>query len=402
MANTLYTPTWIGREVLQVADNETRFVKNIDKKLGGDFRVAGVKVGETIGVRLPQRFVTNKGQAYQGQAITDQIVYITITDQAQIGWGWSSIQASMEIQDVQERYVNPAGVQMANTMDKDGLGRLYQDVYQNVGVPGTTPTANSVYFDGGVKLTNSAVPSDSRNMVINAIMMSAIANANVTLFNRMANTKGFEDGAYTENALSWKKWWEDVNTFPHTYGTYTGTPLVNGASQTGSTLVTDGWTSGGATLNKGDNFTIGSGATGVYSVNPQSYQNTTQLQDFVVTQTISDTTGAMSIAISPPIITSGPFQTVVASPADNATINVAGASGAISSQGLGFHKQAFVMASADLVMPEQGVARIVRKNGISMRLWKASDIMSDQHPSRMDSIYGFKTLRADWAVRVNG
>jgi hypothetical protein len=402
MANTLYTPTWIGREVLQVADNETRFVKNIDKKLGGDFRVAGVKVGETIGIRLPQRFVTNKGQAYQGQAITDQIVYVTITDQAQVGWGWSSIQASMEIQDVQERYVNPAGIQMANTMDKDGLGRLYQDVYQNVGTPGTTPTSNQTYFDGRVKLTNSSVPTDSRNVVLNAIMMSAIANANVTLFNQMANTKGFEEGVYAADALGWKRWWEDVNTFPHVYGTYTGTPLVNGASQTGTSLITDGWTSGGATLNKGDNFTIGSGATGTYSVNPQSYQSTTQLQDFVVTQTISDTTGAMTISISPPIITSGPFQTVVASPANDATINVAGASGVTSVQGLSFHKQAFVMASADLVMPEQGTARIIRKNGISIRLWKASDIMSDQHPSRMDSIYGFKTLRADWAVRING
>jgi hypothetical protein len=291
---------------------------------------------------------------------------------------------------------------MANTMDKDGLGRLYQDVYQNVGAPGTTPTTNQVYFDGRVKLTNSAVPSDVRNMLVNAIAMSAIANANVALFNQMANTTGFEEGVYAANALGWKKWWEDVNTFPHVYGTYGGTPLVNSANQTGSTLVTDGWSSGASTLNKGDNFTIGSGATGVYGVNPQSYQSTTQLQDFVVTQTISDTTGAMSISISPPIITSGPFQTVVASPADNATINVAGASGVTSVQNLGFHKQAFVMASADLVMPEQGVARIIRKNGISLRLWKASDIMSDQHPSRMDSIYGFKTLRADWAVRVNG
>ena len=116
--------------------------------------------------------------------------------------------------------------------------------------------------------------------------------------------------------------------------------------------------------------------------------------------TITDTAGAMTIAISPSIITSGGYQTVVASPADNATINVRGASGAVSPQGIGFHESAFVMASVPPIMPNQGKAKIVKRNQIAIRIWEGSDIMSDQHPSRIDSFYGFKTLRADWAGRV--
>jgi hypothetical protein len=38
--------------------------------------------------------------------------------------------------------------------------------------------------------------------------------------------------------------------------------------------------------------------------------------------------------------------------------------------------------------------------GLSLRYWEGSDIMTDQHPSRLDVIYGFKTQRADWAVRI--
>ena len=59
------------------------------------------------------------------------------------------------------------------------------------------------------------------------------------------------------------------------------------------------------------------------------------------------------------------------------------------------------MASADPVMPKQGVAKVIRKDGVAIRIWEASDIMSDQHPTRLDSWYGFKTLRAEWATRIN-
>lgn len=40
-------------------------------------------------------------------------------------------------------------------------------------------------------------------------------------------------------------------------GTAAGSPLVNGASQTGQSLITDGWTSGSAVLKAGDYIQIG-------------------------------------------------------------------------------------------------------------------------------------------------
>ena len=403
MANSIIEPLWIARDVQRVAKNSTRFIKGIQKKLSDEFVVEGTKVGGTVGVRLPQRFVTSKGEGIQLQNITDSVVYVTITDQANIAWGWSSRQGTLSIQDTRERYVNPAGAQLANTADKDGLSRLYQDVYFAQGTPGTTPTANTVYYSAADDLTQiAAVPQDSRNMVVNSVMGTAIANANLALFNLGSSKNILEEGMLADGALKWKAWWEDVNTYPHTYGTYAGTPLVNGASQTGSSLITDGWSSGASTLNKGDVFTIGSGATAVKAVNVQSYQDSGLAQKFVVTSTVSDSSGAMTISISPSIVTSGAYQTVVAAPADNATINVLGSTGVTSIQGLGFHRDAFVMASADLVMPNQGKAERVRapKSGLSLRYWEASDIMTDQHPSRLDVIYGFRTQRADWAVRI--
>jgi coat protein Gp5 len=400
MPNTNITPTWMGREVGRIASNETKFVGAITKRLSDDFKVQGVKVGATVGVRLPWRPVTTKGSALQLQALVDTVVYVTITDQAHIDYGWTSREETLEIQDARERYVNPAAYQLANTLDSDGLQRVYQDVFLAEGTPGTVPNVNSTYLNAAARLTNMAAPSKPRRMFINAIMRATIANSNLTLFNPPREiSELWKDAMFSGSALSWDEWFESVNIGTHTVGAYGGTPLVNNASQVGSSLVTDGWTATTGQLKRGDRFTVAS----VNAVNPQNYRSTTQLMTFQVTSTVTaDGSGNMTIPIYPPIVTSGGYQTVDSSPANNAVITVLGAAGTVSPQGLGFLPEAFTMASADLIMPRSGQSSRVRMPGVgmSLRFWEDSDISSDSHPSRLDMVYGFKTIRPEFAIAI--
>ena len=172
--------------------------------------------------------------------------------------------------------------------------------------------------------------------------------------------------------------------------------MVNGASQSGATLVTNAWTSSAATrLKKGNVFTIGSGATGCFAVNPQNKQSTGALRQFTATTDgASDGSGNMTINISPSITLSGPFQNVVAAPANSATINVNGAASTQSPQGLAFHKDAFALG-VDMA------ARVSDKQlGLSLRLVRAYDINTDRFPTRIDVLYGWVTLYAELACRV--
>jgi hypothetical protein len=83
------------------------------------------------------------------------------------------------------------------------------------------------------------------------------------------------------------------------FGVGTGTPLVNGATQTGSTIVTDGWTISTLVLKKGDLITFNA-ITPVYDVTADG---------------TSDGSGNLTISINPPIFAGG-------SPAENAPITV--------------------------------------------------------------------------------
>jgi hypothetical protein len=240
--------------------------------------------------------------------------------------------------------------------------------------------------------------------------MATIANTSSSLFNPSAAiSENYRKGQFGRNQLGIDDWYQDPNRPAHTTGTFTAsTPLVNGASQTGSSLITDGWASGATTLNKGDVFTVG----GVFSVNPLSYQSTGRLQQFVVTSTISDTTGDMTIAISPSIITSGALQTVNVSPANDAVITVWSANPAagtlattVCPTGMVFHSDAFAFVMADLIRPGAGArATTVRSRqwGIAIRMVEQYQIATDQNPSRLDILIGAATVQARLACRVTG
>ena len=409
MANSLVTPTWYTKEVARILTNSLKFAANVNRTYDDAYVQAGAKVGYTVNARLPQRFTVTEGQALQTQGINDQYAPITLTHQKNVAYSWSTASMTQEIEEVRKRYVAPAATALANVIDYDGLNTVYTDVYQSVGVPGTTPSSNLTYLQANAKLTNSAVPSDGRVAVLDPTSMVTLANANLALFNPSAQiSEQYREGQFASRALGVSEWYEDANVAKFTTGSYTtSTPLINGASQTGSSLVTDGWASSAATLNKGDIFTI----AGVYAVNPVSYASTGALQQFVVTATTTSSGVDMAaLPISPSIITSGQLQTVTASPADNAAITVVGAGAStmtatVTSQSLLYHPDAFALVMADLHRPSSGAeATTVRSKelGISIRMVQQYQIGTDSEPTRLDVLYGWATLRPTLACRVQG
>jgi hypothetical protein len=410
MANTFITPTWVLKDVARVAVNLLKFAANIERWYDDKYKVGGAKAGYTVSGRLPQRFRTTKGQAFQAQPINDQVVPVTLTDQANIATSWSTADATMVIEDVRRRYIHPAAEQLANTIDYDGLNRLTPTVWKSEGTPGVPPTSRATFLNAGARLTKVAVPLDGRVATLDPTAMVGLVQDTLTLFNPSAAiSENYRSGQFGRNALGVSEWYQDQNIYTHTTGSFaSSTPLVFGANQTGTSLITNGWVT--ATLNKGDVFTV----AGVYEVNPQNYGTTGKLQQFVVTQTVSDTAGSMTIPIAPAIIPDGNLQTVTASPANGAALiplgstitTGAGTMAATSSpQSLIFHPEAFVLAMADLdaELPGAEVSRISDNElNMSLRYVRQYHIGTDQKMARIDALYGFKDFRPDWAVRIWG
>jgi hypothetical protein len=238
--------------------------------------------------------------------------------------------------------------------------------------------------------------------------MATTANVTTTLFNPSgAISSNYRNGQFAGNQLGISEWYEDQNRPAHVTGLFAAsTPLVNGANQTGSSLITNGW--GVTALKAGDKFNV----AGVFAVNPLSKQSTGRLQDFVFVTDMVDTAGAITIPLSPPIITTGALQNVTNSPASGAAITVWNANPAggtlVATQSpvsMVFHPEAFAFVTADLAMPIGGAesSRVSSpQGGFSLRMAKQWDIRTDQNITRIDMLIGAAAPQPRLAARVQG
>lgn len=405
MANSILTPSIIAKEMLMAFKNATTFTKNADRQYSKEFAKTGAKIGNTVTVRKPARFTVRTGPALNVQNVTEEFTTLVLNNQKGVDFLFSTQDLTLSIDDFRARYIDEAIVALANQVDVDGLTMATQNTYNAVGTPGTTPATALLYMQGQQKLNELAAPKDGkRSMLINPAAEPVIVDALKGLFQSSERIAEQYDTGMMGRGLG-ADWYQTQNIVNTTVGVATGTPLVNGASQTGSTLACDGWTNSTAgILNQGDIFTIAN----VYKVNPISKQSTGVLQQFVVTATAASgaSTGPIAaLGISPAIITSGPTQTVNASPADNAAITVVGTGGTLTANNLLYHKKAFTLGCADMEMPE-GVHFAARatdpESGLSIRIVRQYDINSDTIPCRLDILYGWAALRQEWACRVLG
>lgn len=401
--NTLLTISMITNEAARVLSNNLVLAKRVNRDYDSDFGVQGAKIGQTLNVRKPIRPTTRTGPVVDIQAANETYAPLTFTDPLGVDFAFTSSEMTFSIDDFSNRFIKPAMVQLANKVDSLGYA-LMDRVYNEVGTPGTPLTAanaRSAILQAAAKLYDNDAPvGDGQLTFINSPDFNAIlSDSNSSLFNPSKEisdiyTKGMqgEFGGF-EHFMS-------QNVRAHVNGTYGGTPVVNGAGQTGSSLVTDGWTATTTSLNPGDIFTI----QNVYMVNPQTRLPLAKLQQFtVLSKSTTDGAGNSTLNISPAIIPSGQLQNVTASPADNATIVVAGASQSAYTQSLGFHKDAFMLANKELVVPS-GVERASYMKdpmtGVGVRVVQQYDVRTDQFITRFDTMVAWAVLYEQLAVRL--
>lgn len=403
MANTLLTIQMITNEALAVLENELTFTKGVNRQYDDSFGQSGAKIGTTLNIRKPPQYVGRTGQAIAIENATETSVPLTLTTQRGVDISFSSQDLKLNIDDFSDRFIKPAMANVANGIDVDGLTMAINNTYNSVGTPGTPLADGTTLLTSGALLDACSTPrgKNMRSAVFGPFSAANVIGGLKSIFNSPA---AISEQYNTGNlgSLYGYKTSMDQNVLNRTVGNYTGsTPTVNGAGQSGSSIVTAGWTASTTVLNVGDIITF----AGVYGVNVQSKTSTNQLQQFAVTAPVTSSSGgAATISISPAIVLAGTgFQNVTAAPAAGAAIVVSGAANTVTTQNLAYHRDAFTLACADLPLPG-GVDMAARQSdpqtGLSVRLVRAYNITTDQFPCRLDVLYGWAPLYPQWACRI--
>lgn len=405
MSNTLLTPSVIAKEMMLQFKNSLSFAKNVNKQYDDQFAVKGAKIGSSITIRKPVRYLVSDGATMTTQDATEESASLSLSSQKHVGISFTSKELALSIDEFSDRFIQPAMLSLANQVDVDLLTLAANSVYNAVGTPATTPATLLTYLQARQKLTENACPQDNnRSIHINPLASATIVDALKGLFQSSEQISNqYEMGKMGKSIGA--DWYESQNVLSHTGGQLGGTPLVNGVPASGATtLVTDGWTAAAANRVKaGDIFTI----AGVYSVNPITKVSTGQLQQFVVTADASSSAGgAATISISPAInSTVNSLQNVSAAPADNAALTFKHTASQVYANNIMMHKNAFILGCADLQLPggvDFAAQATDKDSGLSLRMVRQYAIATDTFPCRVDILYGTLAARPEWACKIIG
>jgi len=422
VANTLLTISKITNEALMVLENELTFTSQVDRNYDDQFAVVGAKIGATVNVRRPGRFIGTTGPALNVEDLNETSVPVTLSTQFHVDTQFTTQDLALSLDMFSDRILKPAVAAIANKIDFDGTTTAALQTANIVGTAGTPPTGLITYLQAQAYLDSEGAPRDGRRAcIVEPFTSATIVDSLKGLFNPTATiaaqyTKGLM--GRDSSGMDWKL---DQNIVSQTFGNFTtNTVTASVATTTATGFLTSGWAStstitltaantGTINLNAGDTFTI----AGVYATNPQNRQpyGTNKLRSFVVKSAVTVASGSsVSVIVSPAVISGGQFQNV-SIPTTSATAAVtffasqynASGNGVVSPQNIVMHRNAFTMAMADLELPE-GVHFAGRASdkeiGLSMRVVRQYTINNDSIPTRVDVLYGWAPLYQELACRV--
>ena len=327
MPNSFFTVSAISKELVRLMENDLV----LGKSVGTDnLENEVVKSGGSVKIRRQMQYL-GQDNNLDLSAYSEDVIEGTVTVTLDQTWSnkvtVGALDRTLSFDRYSDMVLKPMARRAAERVEAS-IAALYPAFYLFDGTPGAPPATYAALANAG------AIMTDGGNAVNGRLAFHSPQVA--------ANLSGLIQGTYVDgknkSAMEMVKVgryagfdnYESVFAPTHTVGPLGGTPLVKGASQNvtyatakdtwSQTLITDGWTAAAAArLKAGDIITLDA----VFAVNPNTKASTGRLQTFtVLADASSNGSGQATITISPPIITSGAFQTVTNAPADTAPILV--------------------------------------------------------------------------------
>ena len=409
MANVNLTVDWIGNEALRLAHEKASFIGTINREFDSDFKPG---YGNTIRVRTPSQYTQTTGRVIDVQDSEQQSTSIVVATQNHIALRYNSQEMAQDLVNFQKLHLEPAMAQLVSYIDGQCISTAMLNTYNVAGTPGNTISTLIVPGQARGRLNQYLAPKSDRRIQVDSGIMADFVNATASYFNPSgAISEQWREGLVARTAMA--DWYENERV-----------PALTNVNQTSSwidsVVITNGTRSFAvsttasnlSSFTTGSLFTIGfaSSVTGGFrACHPETKQPYSHLQTFV-TRSMDMTTS--TVTFDPPIYLTGPRQNVArsdgaaivaASGVSTSIIRQVGAGGSTYPTPLMYYRDAYTFATAALPLMADASKCVVKTyDGISLRVWEASDIRNDEKLTRIDILWGFAAIRPQWACRMIG
>ena len=401
MANTLKFIDMVAREALAVAHEKTQFIATTDRQYDDSFGKSGAKIGSTLRVRNPNKYTVREGSRVMDvQDQNESVQNITVATQSGVDMRFNSAELTLDTDNPNEvaaftkRYIEPAASVLLSKIESNYLAYATKATANMVGqgssaAIGTALTTLAAPGIARARLNQMLAPKGDRNIQMDSITMAGLVSGVATYFNPSnAIEKQYKEGLiartsmadYYENERCWTMPnAADVATTLDTYTVVEGDTDITVAALSAAPVA-------------GMVFTI----AGLYDCHPETKAAYSHLKQFTVTSASTTV-----VNFSPAISLSGAGQNVSGTATTTAAVAFAGSATTNYVQSLMYHNDAFQFITADLPLMDDAHKCTRRtQDGISLRVWMASDIRNDELLMRLDILHGYAALRPEWACRI--
>jgi len=412
LGNQGITDDVVVKNFLIELEAECVAIKRVNRSLEEKF----AQQGEVVNYEKPTMTKTAPGRVFVPQPITQRTGQMVIDYHEHYGLNYTVRDQSLGLDRFVEKHIKSGAKQIGNVIEMSVLDTLALGTPNISWTPGTE-VSNTAFTMMSKYMTKVGVPDDGmRSSIINSLDSGVIDIVMSGKYNEAMVKASIQKGYM--GPISNVQMYESAQISDHTVGIHLigagSTPLSNGTDQTGSSIVTDGWATSTAILNKGDVIQF----AGVYEVHPYTRRSTGRLRSFVVTSPVtSDGSGAATIPVSPEIndgtltttnragdtISLAAYQNVSDPVADGAAITVYGGSGKTYRQNLVFHRDAATLAMVDLMLPETATlkARIRdAETGLALSYTGGYDVTNHREIKRIDAVWGVDVTYPELAWKM--
>lgn len=413
MAGTFINHTLVAREAVRQLKNHCVMGNLVFRGYEEEWKKNpnGWKIGNSITLKAPVYFRVKNGAVIDVVNVVERSTTFTLSYRKHVAWPITSQEMTLNIDKFSKRFITPAMQALGNYIDETLLS-LYKGIPNQVGTPGTTPNKFYTFAEASAVLSDEGCPQQDRSVVMDPWAQASMADNLKGLFQAQIVGQVIGQGSVPQLATFTPYMSQNVQT--HTNGTWASgiTVQKDGASSEGDTTLaikSDGTTN---TALQGDIFTIAT----VNSNNPISGASTGRLRQFVVDANATmDGSGEIAALQATPgtaphnIYSASasedylPYQTVVALPANNDAVTIAGTTGQTYKANLAFHKDCLGLCMVPLEIPASASWSAQESyEGYTIRVIRDYDVTNDQEYIRFDVLFGVKVLNPFLGCRIAG
>lgn len=371
MANKFISIQDIARSALPILKNNLVFPALAYTDFSNEFS----KKGDTVQVKKPPVYVADEfSSTISVQDVKEESVLVKLDKIADVSVTLTAKEMALNLEDFSKQVIEPAAVAIAEKINADGLA-LYKDIPYHCGKAGTAPSTVDIFAEAAKILNDNKAPTTKRSAVWNSAALlnfqkiPAIINAE-----KSGSTRALREGSVgriigLDNYMS-------QQVCKHVSGGLTATSgnlvlSVAAAKDANQVIIKNSASSGlTGTLVAGDILTIGG-------------------DSYTVTELVSRESAVAVAKVYPAIkkaMSVGTAVTLIGSHAAN----------------LAFHKNAFGFVTRPLERARGAESYVTSFGGLTLRVTMGYDMTTKKQTLSIDTLYGFKTLYPELAVRILG